>query len=438
MANNVSSLRVRITGDASGLEATLDNSAKKVGHFSRQVQQSQRASVAGAGVFGGGSKSASFAVSQLGFGLEDFLTQVETMGIGGGLRAAGNNMSALAATMNPIAGLAVGVGTALGAILIPRLLETADAANEVSIAARALSGLRFGQAVNAMRLPEIPRLGASADEFDRTAKSAREMGESVEDEFDGLRREWSILAAEALPGVGAIGRGEAFDKFIADRDPFGGAAERLARGSAIDPEAAKRLRELEQAALAAREKLDRIGRFGGELGEAQKQAAALREFGKMLGEGTNRLGDFFGGIQQAAKDRDATRSFVTDFLGDIGGDTGRAARANAELDKRLREIDRLFPGAGNANRRQLFGDAARALAERDRTGPIKRSQGLAGGFDFGSREAISTLNKAAFTSSKTDDKIEKNTREAAGALKEIDRKLGRQDRGEPVVAGPPV
>lgn len=84
----------------------------------------------GRGGFGGMGNNAAFMISQGGFAVEDFLTQYSTMGVGGGLRAAGNNLSVIAAMINPIAGIIVGVGTALGAILIPKLLATGDAARK--------------------------------------------------------------------------------------------------------------------------------------------------------------------------------------------------------------------------------------------------------------------------------------------------------------------
>jgi hypothetical protein len=72
----------------------------------------------------------SFMISQLGFAVEDATTQFGTMGLAGALRAAGNNLSIVASMLNPVAGIVVGVGTALASVLIPHLTKTGDEAEK--------------------------------------------------------------------------------------------------------------------------------------------------------------------------------------------------------------------------------------------------------------------------------------------------------------------
>src|SRR5690606_20868254 len=133
-----------------------------------------------------------------------FLTQVQTMGIGGGLRAAGNNLSVVAAMLNPLAGVVVGVGTAISAILIPKLMQSSE---EVEKLTRKFTELARARTMLEIALGDIQaeRIGipGAFDDIrsqDRFADAQESLTERLEDQrraLKNLRREFLALGQEA-------------------------------------------------------------------------------------------------------------------------------------------------------------------------------------------------------------------------------------------------
>ena len=97
----------------------LNATEKAAGRTDRALKTSQ-----------GGYSQAGRAMLELSRGVEDAASVYGTMGLQGALRASSNNLSQFAAIIHPMAGVVVGLGTALGTILIPKLFGTADAAKE--------------------------------------------------------------------------------------------------------------------------------------------------------------------------------------------------------------------------------------------------------------------------------------------------------------------
>ena len=80
-----------------------------------------------------GSGRMNVAMTQASFGVEDFMTQLGPMGLGGALRAAGNNMSMVAHSLGGWkAGAIVGITAAILPMLINMLDKTGQAADRVS------------------------------------------------------------------------------------------------------------------------------------------------------------------------------------------------------------------------------------------------------------------------------------------------------------------
>lgn len=80
-----------------------------------------------------GSGRMQVAMTQASFGVEDFMTQLGPMGLGGALRAAGNNMSMVAHSLGGWkAGAIVGITAAILPMLINMLDKTGQAADRVS------------------------------------------------------------------------------------------------------------------------------------------------------------------------------------------------------------------------------------------------------------------------------------------------------------------
>ena len=96
-----------------------------------------------------GSGNATFALLELSRAAEDAASQFSTQGLAGAIRASANNFATLATIINPMAGVVVGLGAALATILIPRLMETGNAAEQAAEKAK-----KFAD-----RLEEMRRIG---------------------------------------------------------------------------------------------------------------------------------------------------------------------------------------------------------------------------------------------------------------------------------------
>lgn len=80
-----------------------------------------------AGASGGGAGNATAVATQLGFAVDDFASQVGEMGIGGGLRAAANNISSVAMLIDgPLLAAVTGVTFALAGPLIKAWTNSTD------------------------------------------------------------------------------------------------------------------------------------------------------------------------------------------------------------------------------------------------------------------------------------------------------------------------
>jgi len=103
-----------------------------------EYQQTQAAANAAAMAQGKGSQKLGMGIGELARGAEDFLTVFGTMGVAGGMRAAANNMSQAAYVMaGPLMGGIVGVGTALGTVLLPKLYDYITGAKSAAATSKA-------------------------------------------------------------------------------------------------------------------------------------------------------------------------------------------------------------------------------------------------------------------------------------------------------------
>lgn len=108
---------------ASGLQQSEEAANK----FANNVQNSANranasiSKVGQGGMVGGG---AARALQQVGFGMQDFSSQLETRGLSGAISAVSNNVQMLGAAFGPV-GLAISaVGGALAGIFLPKLIES--------------------------------------------------------------------------------------------------------------------------------------------------------------------------------------------------------------------------------------------------------------------------------------------------------------------------
>lgn len=111
MSKTTVGIGVHATMNVDDFNEAVRRAVKQVGRLPAATQRAERGMQKS-------TKRMGFAMQQLGFGVEDFLTQYGTMGFAGGLRAAGNNISMFAAQINPLAGVVAGVGTALTAMFL--------------------------------------------------------------------------------------------------------------------------------------------------------------------------------------------------------------------------------------------------------------------------------------------------------------------------------
>lgn len=380
MATNVSSLRVAIRGDVSGLQAELEKGTASVKKFSGSFQRSQMTAAKATNAFGLSSAQTSMAVTQLGFAAEDAMVVYGNSGLAGALRAAGNNLSFVASMMNPIAGIAVGVGTALAAIVIPKLFETGKAADEsaknVNELAKALMDLRdvrdrfsasdqeFRQVdLAAFRRDAEGRIGAenAADNAERLQRARDDLAKIGIQQEDLRRRAIGTLAAAGLGDLfaGILGNGQVSP--VRAIEHF----RRTNPGVEIPEEVRAQLTRLE----TERQKL----------------------------------------IEQARQEQQRIL-----ILEKVAQDSARlATEANAE---------RVAGWFGAARQSIVDGILnAKIPGERPKVEAMRQSPGLQGGFQFGSREALSILNRTASGQNQVDQKIEKNTHGTEVAVRDVVR-----------------
>jgi hypothetical protein len=133
---SVSTLAYMIEADASGVVSgtntaaaaltNLGNTSTRVGAQVQRAMQTANGAV-NAGQMGTGQGRRIQFFQNLGFAMEDFMSQVQTMGIAGGMRAAGNNIGMMAAAFNPMAGAIAGIAAVSLPMLITRLTQSEDA-----------------------------------------------------------------------------------------------------------------------------------------------------------------------------------------------------------------------------------------------------------------------------------------------------------------------
>lgn len=366
-----------------------------------------RAAAAATGKFGFSSGQASLAVSQLGFAAEDALVSYGNQGLGGALRAAGNNLSFVAAMMNPIAGLTVGIGTALAAIFIPKMFQATDATKSFAAALKLIEGVNFRDALLRLQgsLPVPGVTDAPTDRFQAARDSFNSALADQRGQRDSARAQIrSVFEAAGLGGPGFV---DAINAATIDamtrRNPehLVNQARVMFRnagaGDEFTPEVAERLRELARQAILASVQVERTNK-------------ALEQTAKNAAEAAK--------LQKEADNKKAAVALVTPL-----------AEAGANL----------FAG--------VWKDMQTAAGQRDELREMskntrKPSQGLAGGFEFGSREAVSTLNRAMFRSigeKKEEKEIAKNTHGTEVAVRDVVRAV--RDLGSqfvPALAGEPL
>jgi hypothetical protein len=93
-----------------------------------QYQRELAKAIHGNQAFGAGMGRTNMIIGQLSFAVDDFLTVVGTSGLAGGLRAAGNNLSMVAAQFNPM----LAVVPALVGAIATFALKTDDAADKTA------------------------------------------------------------------------------------------------------------------------------------------------------------------------------------------------------------------------------------------------------------------------------------------------------------------
>lgn len=393
MATNVSSYRVAITGDAAGLNAELTKASASVATFSRTVTTSQQRMTSAGGFFGGSRTTQ--IIQNLGYAAEDASVSFGTNGLAGALRGSANNLAMVAGAINPLAGALTGIGLAIASAVIPALSrmgkeseEATDRLQGLIDAAGELMDIRRRRAPDETTFTQVDRpafqrdaqsrvtADAAADNAERLQAARDELARIAIQQEDLLKRSRGILSVAGLGDLFAeiLGNGAGFDRAISHFQKTNPDFE-------ISPEVRAQLARLETERL----KLVEQAR------QEQKRVAILEQV-----------------AQDSAK---------------------LATEANAE------RVAGWFQNARDA----IVGGIMSATVPGEVARPELRSsasQGLAGGFEFGSREAVSALNRAAFATSKTEEKIERNTSKTEVAVRDVVKAV--RDLGQslvPTIAG---
>lgn len=200
-------------------EQGLSNAEQRFRRFGTTVQSTSRSMFSGRGTQ---------ALLELSRGAEDAAISFGTSGLQGAIRGSANNLAAFATLINPMAGVVVGLGAALGSVLIPRLLETKSAAD---LAKEAVEGLD----------KKLADIRAEQEGTQNLADLRGGKEGSLEDQrkkVEGLRKEQEAL----VTSLQSLAKEQSFLENI--RDPvFGFDDDRLAAIKREITENEKRLRE---------------------------------------------------------------------------------------------------------------------------------------------------------------------------------------------------
>lgn len=139
MANNIGNLVTKLIADTTGFDPALQGASRGLREYDNTVakvsDRQQR--------MAGSSSRATRALLEFSRGAEDAAVVFGTQGLSGALRASSNNMSQMAAIINPAAGAVTGLAVAAGSILLPKLLEVNKEVRNFSDLADAISRVKF-------------------------------------------------------------------------------------------------------------------------------------------------------------------------------------------------------------------------------------------------------------------------------------------------------
>lgn len=192
---NVGNLNATLSLSAFEFNAGLKQSEEAAKQFATTTEvSSQRASTAmmKAGRAGGGVNTGGIAqaVQSVGFGLQDFTSQLGTRGLAGAIPAAANNVQMLGAMFGPVGLAATAVGGALAGILLPRLIETGSIFGKTAEEAKAFSDKVAKSADDAFR----PWREAEMEKFD----ALRGTEEQLDSRIERIKEKTSLLIEEQV------------------------------------------------------------------------------------------------------------------------------------------------------------------------------------------------------------------------------------------------
>ena len=334
-----------LTVDKRQFERGLSDAENRVERFSTRT----RTATGSLNTMTASSGRTSFMISQLGFAVEDATTQFGTMGLAGALRAAGNNLSIVASMLNPIAGIVVGVGTALASTLIPHLTKTGDEAekskkklDEWAATFRNIQRDVSGQAFFGVER-QFRRGDLGAMDSDSLAKESRDAARErlrIDAQIQAVQlQRQAILDRAGVPGFlsGRLGTPTATNP-----NPAASALSSLARSNpgfkGVSEDDRKALDDLN-------EKLKDLGNEAFEVGTRIKDSLEA-----MKGARQRERDDAAKGIEQWHKDRDIEvskmekehKERLASLRGEMlaGADPNRAAleRITGTLESRRKEI----------------------------------------------------------------------------------------------------
>lgn len=419
MAQNVSSVRVAIQGDARGLNAELTKASKAVSSF---ANHSSRINAVGNELNNVTRKgpNVNFMVTQLGYAAEDAAVSFGTAGLAGALRGASNNLSVVAMQFGPIPGLIVGVGTALASSLIPMLEKSSERSKQAASdlqtlgqqARRAYIDLQEGRGGIGTREAE-PVVPVSLDRFQSQRKTFEAELASMERKVVHFQRETGFALGKFQQSLPT----ELSSSFLAD--PGGkydfdltrvqevirsklsdGLRESIESGSALP---------LEQAGKNVQEYIKAVSASTG--GHSLEEILPSESFKSVMD-------DLFGIARQSIIAREEIEG-INSALTKLGQNEGIAKGTQSLVDA----LNPVFQVGGR------FGDRFQSLFDAAKTefGGVRArrdSDPLQAGHQFGSIEAVSAINRATFARPDPVDKnIEKNTSKTVDAVIGVAREV---------------
>ena len=198
---NVGSMNIKITGDASQLDAVFKSTAANAQAFGLKIDKAGNSTK----LLTQKSKRNSRALLELSRGVEDAAVVYGTTGLSGAIRASSNNMSQMMSIMSPMLGMITGFGVAILSLVLPALTAWAtksdDAADAMGRHTREIEKQRAAQEKKRNEDEKAAQVFIDAEDAAKKRAKALRSGKVSELESELQTEDRAIVMQKKLVGT---------------------------------------------------------------------------------------------------------------------------------------------------------------------------------------------------------------------------------------------